>query len=32
MTEPEPWLLPASEKVAAQCQAIFNAQMKKLNK
>jgi hypothetical protein len=32
MTKPEPWLLPASEKVAAQCQAIFNAQMKKLGK
>jgi hypothetical protein len=32
MTSPEPWLLPASEKVAAQCQAIFNAQMKKLGK
>jgi hypothetical protein len=29
-TEPEPWLLPASEKVARQVQAIFNAQMKKL--
>jgi hypothetical protein len=32
MTTAEPWLLPASEKVAAQCQAIFNSQMKKLNK
>jgi hypothetical protein len=32
MTGPEPWLLPASEKVARQCQAIFNAQMKKLGK
>jgi hypothetical protein len=32
ITKAEPWLLPASEKVAAQCQAIFNAQMKKLGK
>jgi hypothetical protein len=32
MTRPEPWLLPASEKVARQCQAIFNAQMKKLGR
>jgi hypothetical protein len=32
ITKPEPWLLPASEKVAAQCQAIFNAQMRKLGK
>jgi hypothetical protein len=31
-TKPEPWLLPASEKVAAQCQAIFNSQMKRLTK
>jgi len=31
-TKAEPWLLPASEKVAAQAQAIFNAQMKKLEK
>jgi hypothetical protein len=31
-TKPEPWLLPASEKVARQCQAIFNAQMKRLTK
>jgi hypothetical protein len=31
-TKAEPWLLPASEKVAAQCQAIFNAQMKKFTK
>jgi hypothetical protein len=30
MTTPEPWLLPASEKVGRMCQAIFNAQMKKL--
>jgi hypothetical protein len=29
-TEPEPWLLPASDKVARQAQAIFNAQMKRL--
>jgi hypothetical protein len=32
ITKPEPWLLPASEKVAAQCQAIFNAQMRRLGK
>jgi hypothetical protein len=32
MTTAEPWLLPASEKVASQCQSIFNAQMKKLGK
>jgi hypothetical protein len=32
VTNAEPWMLPASEEVAAQCQAIFNAQMKKLNK
>jgi hypothetical protein len=32
ITRPEPWLLPTSEKVARQCQAIFNAQMKKLGK
>jgi hypothetical protein len=32
MTTAEPWLLPASENIASQCQAIFNAQMKKLNK
>jgi hypothetical protein len=31
-TKAEPWLLPASEKVARQCQAIFNAQMKRLGK
>jgi hypothetical protein len=31
-TKPEPWLLPASEKVARQVQAIFNAQMKKIEK
>jgi hypothetical protein len=31
-TKAEPWLLPASEKVASQCQAIFNAQMKRLAK
>jgi hypothetical protein len=30
VTKPEPWLLPASEKVGRQVQAIFNAQMKKL--
>jgi hypothetical protein len=30
MTNPEPWLLPASEKVGRQAQGIFNAQMKKL--
>jgi hypothetical protein len=29
-TKPEPWLLPASEKVARQVQAIFNSQMKKI--
>lgn len=29
-TTPEPWLLPASEKIGRQAQAIFNAQMKKL--
>jgi hypothetical protein len=32
ITKPEPWLLPASEKVASQCQAIFNAQMRRLGK
>jgi hypothetical protein len=31
-TTAEPWLLPASEKVASQCQAIFNSLMKKLGK
>jgi hypothetical protein len=31
-TDPEPWLLPASQDVAKQVQAIFNAQMKKLEK
>ena len=30
VTKPEPWLLPASEKVGRQVQAIFNAQMKRL--
>jgi hypothetical protein len=29
-TEANPWLLPASEKVGRQVQAIFNSQMKKL--
>jgi hypothetical protein len=29
-TTAEPWLLPASEKVGRQVQAIFNSQMKKL--
>jgi hypothetical protein len=32
VTKAEPWLLPASEKVASQCQAIFNAQINKLGK
>jgi hypothetical protein len=32
ITQAEPWLLPASEEVAKKCQAIFNAQMKKLSK
>jgi hypothetical protein len=32
ITKAEPWLLPASEEVAKKCQAIFNAQMKKLGK
>jgi hypothetical protein len=31
-TKADPWLLPASEKVARQVQAIFNSQMKKLEK
>jgi hypothetical protein len=30
VTKPEPWLLPASDKVARQVQAIFNSQMKKI--
>jgi hypothetical protein len=29
-TYPEPWLLPASEKVGRQAQAIFNSQMDKI--
>ena len=31
-TKPAPWLLPASEKVARQVQAIFNSQMKKIER
>jgi hypothetical protein len=29
-TKPEPWLLPASEKVGRMAQAIFNSQMKRI--
>jgi hypothetical protein len=32
VTSPEPWLLPASEKVHKQAQAIFNAQMDRVGK
>jgi hypothetical protein len=32
LTPATPWLLPASEKVAAQAQNIFNSQMKKFEK